>query len=847
MERRKLTKEDIDKVRDIEGFPIGTDEDIIALSDAPYYTACPNPFIEEFIKENGTSYDEETDDYHREPFAADVSEGKSDAIYNAHTYHTKVPYKAIVRYIMHYTDPGDIVLDGFCGTGMTGVAAQKCGNPDNELKYSIELNNNTVKWGARKAILNDLSPIAAYISYNYNKKHDVITFIQEAEEILNKCEKECGWMWETVSKSNLLGDSKVKVNYYAWTDVLICPHCGGEFKFYENGYDKDTDNVIKNFECPHCNASLKKTDCSKKKEQFYDEKLGKMTTIAKQVPVLVCYTENRRKKFKELDEFDNELLIKIENLEIPYWYPTDELVKGYNTEQPKKSHGLTNVHYFYSKRILYFLSKMYDEISKCKEKELLLIWFTSQIINISKLNRYRPKVSFPYNPLSGTLYVSSMICEANPFNAYKGKIKKMAEALSGINEGGVVISNCSTTNLYGVKNNSIDYIFTDPPFGANLNYSELSFLWESWLKVKTNNKCEAIMNTVQNKGLFEYQKLMEKCFREYYRVLKPKHWMTVEFHNSKNSVWNAIQEGLQKAGFIVADVRVLDKQLGTFKQTTSTSAVKQDLVISVYKPSLSVEKSIIEKAGTPDTAWNFISSHLEQLPVVVDKNGKIELLTERQSFLLFDRMVAYHIMKGIPVPIDSNDFYSGLDNRFIKRDGMYFLPDQINEYDTIRIKKEVDNIQLELFVTNEKSAIAWLYQQLDEHNEGPQPYSKLQPKFMKEVKTVDKFESIPELQILLEENFLQDNSGKWYIPDRTKEADIAKLREKNLWKEFEGYMGSKGKLKLFRSEAIRVGFARLWKDKNYQAIVNIAERLPDKTVQEDPNILMYYDISLSRV
>ena len=97
MEPRKLTKEDIDKVRNIEGFPIGTDEDIIALSDAPYYTACPNPFIEEFIKENGTPYDEATDDYHREPFAADVSEGKNDPIYTAHTYHTKVPHKAIMQ------------------------------------------------------------------------------------------------------------------------------------------------------------------------------------------------------------------------------------------------------------------------------------------------------------------------------------------------------------------------------------------------------------------------------------------------------------------------------------------------------------------------------------------------------------------------------------------------------------------------------------------------------------------------------------------------------------------------------------------------------------------------------
>ena len=103
MERRKLTSADIDKVRGIEGFPKGTDEDIIALSDAPFYTACPNPFIEEFISENGTPYDEATDDYRCEPFAADVSEGKNDPIYMAHSYHTKVPHKAIMKLLSHYT------------------------------------------------------------------------------------------------------------------------------------------------------------------------------------------------------------------------------------------------------------------------------------------------------------------------------------------------------------------------------------------------------------------------------------------------------------------------------------------------------------------------------------------------------------------------------------------------------------------------------------------------------------------------------------------------------------------------------------------------------------------------
>ena len=118
---------------------------------------------------------------------------------------------------------------------------------------------------------------------------------------------------------------------------------------------------------------------------------------------------------------------------------------------------------------------------------------------------------------------------------------------------------------------------------------------------------------------------------------------------------------------------------------------------------------------------------------------------------------------------------------------------------------------------------------------------------MMAVKAVERYEAIPELSVLLEENFLQNQNGCWYVPDVTKEADVAKLREKKLWKEFEGYLNTKGKLKLFRSEAIRVGFSRLWKDKKYQTIVDVANRLPEQTIQEDPNLLMYYDISLSRV
>ena len=843
----KLTKEDIDKVRHIEGFPIARDEDIIALSHPPYYTACPNPFIEDFIKKHGKPYDEATDGYHREPFAADVSEGKNDSIYNAHSYHTKVPYKAIMRYILHYTEPGDIVFDGFCGTGMTGVAAQMCENPELEFKAKIEAEMPYVKWGARKAILNDLSPAAAFIAYNYNTPVDVAEFEKEARRILAECEKECGWMYETRhtadGKLQYRIDGKPiigRINYTVWSDVFICPTCSNEVVFWDAAVDKEKGKVNSIFFCPYCRSELTKRNCVRAQETHFDTRLNKFVTMIKQVPVLINYSVGKKRYEKTPDEYDLTLIDRINNMEIPYWYPIDRMCEGRESRRNDR-YGITHVHQFYTKRCLAYLSCMYNKIIHSR-LPLLRIWFTSQLVNISKLNRYRPQVSFPYNPLSGTLYLSSMISESTPRIAYEGKIKKLYAALSKNNIAISGISTNSTTQVIA-PNDSIDYIFTDPPFGGNLNYSELSFIWEAWLKVFTNQKTEAIINAVQGKGLLEYQSLMTQCFSECYRILKPGRWMTVEFHNSQNSVWNAIQESLQRSGFIIADVRTLDKQQGSFKQVTTTSAVKQDLVISAYKPKESFKREFISNAGSEETAWSFVRQHLEKLPVVVIKNGKIELIAERQAFLLYDRMVAYHIMNGIAVPLDATDFYKGLDERFLKRDGMYFLADQVNEYDTARIVNDVEPIQFELFVTNEKSAIAWLYQQL----ETPQTYAELQPKFMQEIKAWDKFEVRPELAVLLEENFLQDDKGRWYIPDITKAADVAKLREKKLLKEFEGYVATKGKLKLFRTEAIRVGFAKLWADKNYKLIVETAERLPESVIQEDDKLLMYYDISLGRV
>lgn len=853
----KLTKADIDKVRHIEGFPIAKDEDIIALSRPPYYTACPNPFIEDFIRENGTPYDEAADDYHREPFAADVSEGKNDPIYNAHSYHTKVPYKAIMRYILHYTKPGDIVFDGFCGTGMTGVAAQMCGSSSQELRMQMThlVGEDTTVWGCRKAILSDLSPVASFIAHNYNASYDIDSFVDEATNLCHQCKKEFGWMFETphvdekgspfmgIEGKPIMGE----INYIVWSDILVCPSCSSEMVFWDVAVDAEHGKVNDVFECPVCHSRITKKDCERSYETKWDDVLGTAITIAKQAPVQVNYTYGKRRYEKRPDKFDLTRLERIENTPIPYWVPSDRMIEGGETRRNDRF-GITHMHHFFTRANLIVLSYIaahaHNNQVLCIITDILPRASKMHKIAVSRLNTNLSKTA---GVLSGTLYIPSNSIAYSALYMIESRIADVSNAMRQISDHSpVLVTNQSVTDMRNMPSDCIDYIFTDPPFGSNLNYSELNSLSEGWLRIMTNIRSEAIINKDQKKSFSDYSKLMSEAFLQFYRILKPGRWITVEFHNSQNAVWNAIQDALQQAGFVVADIRTLDKKQTSFKQANLQNAVKQDLVISAYKPKESFVREFQHHAGDPEMVWKFVRQHLSNVPVVADGNrdGKLDIIAERQDYLLFDRMVAYHIMNGIPVPMDAHTFYDGLRQRFLQRDGMFFLPDQVNEYDEKRAHMELDTQQLSFVVTDEKNAIAWLNYIL---GDGAKTYQEIQPLYLQELHQ-SKQEKMPELLDMLRENFVQDDKGAWYVPDLSNAADLAKVRRKALLKEFyDSCVPGKGKLKVFRMEAIRAGFDECWKTRDFKTIVAVGERLPESVLQEDPALLMYYDNACSRV
>jgi len=247
-------------------------------------------------------------------------------------------------------------------------------------------------------------------------------------------------------------------------------------------------------------------------------------------------------------------------------------------------------------------------------------------------------------------------------------------------------------------------------------------------------------------------------------------------------------------------------------------------------------------------------------------------------------MVAFHIQRGVAVPLSASDFYEGLRKRFVEREGMFFLPEQAAEYDRRRMNVK-EMIQQKLFVIEENSAIQWLKQQLLKK---PQTFQEIHPQFLKEIGGWSKNEKPIELREILDENFLRYESGhipssivswmkkgselreliqkeiasgssreeeglfhttnpillkkakdRYYVPDPRRAHDLERLREKSLMKEFDVIASSKGKIKQFRMEACRLGFKKLWHEGDYRSIVDIAKKLPTSIVEEDRHLLMY--------
>ena len=416
---REQLRAKLPELRSIEGFPIGSDDDIVNLSDPPYYTACPNPWLNDFIAEweqEKLQLEAEGKRHPNvvvnEPYAADNNDIKNDSVYRSLFYHTKVPQSIVIRYLLHYTQPGDIVFDGFAGSGMTGLACQSCKGDNAEIiERGGSINSN---WGQRHGICVDLSPFACSLAYNINTPSSLKLVKDEATQILNEMLDEFGWLYKTKHSSNQYGT----INCVVYSDIILCPNCGTELNLWEGVVDKKEKVLRDYFDCPHCGFqnTLKKNDLAF--ESKYDASIGTSNRFKKSVPVTIAYTFEGKRYEKAPDDEDLALLQKIENYEIPFWFPTNRLPEGSETRRNDK-YGITHVRHFYSKRNLIALSAFLDKISNSPIFGQLRYLFTGMIMRSALVNKVHftkylnGGTDWDAGYLKGTLYVPPFMVESS--------------------------------------------------------------------------------------------------------------------------------------------------------------------------------------------------------------------------------------------------------------------------------------------------------------------------------------------------------------------------------------------------------------------------------------------------
>lgn len=838
--------------------------------------------LRDFVAMHARRYDPTTDSSDRPPFAADIKEGKNDPIYNAHSYHTKVPPRGIIPYILHYTEPGDLILDPFCGSGMTGVAAQMCANPPADiLEQFPELKERV---GPRSCILNDLSPAACHIAYNYNTPVDVDALRCEFERIKAAVKEEFDWLYGTehyepavgafdpsepdvlsrlknapggTSSRMLLGDeernwelltkaevelrlgypvtelprggdwgdldvSKVKrwicipatIQYTIWSDVYRCEGfvtieeptgristrgknvgkpiirkkrvtrgCGHEIVLWDVAVDDPAGQVRDEFQCPSCSQKWTKYDLP----------------YVRAVPVFVAIDScspsgTEQRYYRRISHDELKKLARLEDEQIRDWYPDEEIYPYRELmSMGVTKHGVARISDFYTRRNLRALARLWTMISTSNLVTPLRFLITSTFGHIERTTRYKFRRG-GNSSLTGLLYIGSITVEDNIMRQLETKIRQICQGLGQLNGVRGSTSPCcyvskgSAETLGGIPDNSVDYIFTDPPFGGNIFYSDASMLYEAWLREFTDQTQELVYHRRskqqrQRDGyvfttLDDYAQGMARAFSKMFKVLKPGRWATVEFNNSDGAVFEVIKGAVRTAGFEIVNMLLLDKEQKTFKQLQGAEGIQdvvdKDVLFNLHKPS-----TVRTEVQTSDHDFerqvaDAVRQHLETLPGRIASDPAKYNDEHRTTATINSMLMNTLIPHGVSVERLNLPFIERICARYFRKVGQrwYLRGEAVGGNGAEGLFAE------EILIVGEVTAIAWLRQKLRVR---PMLIGELKPLWMRATGLLPaEVSQAMILEDLLSENFWRDpDTNRWREPteeERGRMNDDRSLR-----------------------------------------------------------------------
>ncbi|OBX33911.1 DNA methylase [Halomonas elongata] len=574
---------------------------------------------------------------------------RTGPLYGAFPYPTKISPEAIALYIAAHTKPGDTVFDGFAGSGTTGLAALLCETPSDELRAEAERLGLQVEWGARNAVLYELGALGSFVGKTLTNPPDPRSFREAADRILRDVECDTSWMYEAIDPEGRKG----AIRHAVWSDILQCPACQREVTLWDSCVSLAPARIASVFQCPHCSYEASFGDVERLIKTAADDVTGVKTERRARKIVRVYGVTGKTRWSRSPTNADLALLDRIAQEPIPNCVPNVRIPWG-DLYRRGYHQGITHLHHFYTRRNLIVFSRLWELAGTYEGslRDALRFWLLSYnashaTIMTRVVAKSDQKDLVVTSAQPGVLYVSGLPVEKNLFAGLQRKLKTIAEAFSVIHGRAGKIEVCQNSSCaVDLPDGSIDYVFTDPPFGGNIPYAEISFINEAWLGNFTDRTDEIIVSNSQQKAIAEYQELLTKALSEVRRILKPEGQATLVFHSASADVWNSLQAAYTDAGLNVECAGVLDKTQGSFKQVTTSGAVRGD-------PVLLLGKNPETEEAIPECIWT-IAEQLSQASLVLDPS-------EQTPQRLYSRLVSHLLANRQKVSLDADDFYRWLD------------------------------------------------------------------------------------------------------------------------------------------------------------------------------------------
>lgn len=358
------------------------------------------------------------------------------------------------------------------------------------------------------------------------------------------------------------------------------------------------------------------------------------------LPLQFTFKDGRKTSVKDIPEdiakdfCDYERAYIVED-----WYPTVMLIENSRiSARPNMKVGD-----LFTKRTLACHARLLSLIEKHTtgaNKDLFLMAFTANLANCSKLvPPIKTRGTLAQGAWMTGFYIGETYIENNVLHYFENRIKKAIKgkedflsALLGDLLTGQIRSTYNITDFDAkdlkIPDNSVDYVFTDPPYGDSVPYFEQSIIWNSWLQLSPNYQEEIVISdsNQRHKDITSFENDINAAFSEIRRILKDNKHFSLTFHSLSGLEWKAVSNACVINNFNVVDYEWLEQKTYPPRQLNRIKSIKGDVLVTFRKNPAPVHLQICNEDQFTNIVRGFITRTIED--GTTDTNGIMMAIME---------------------------------------------------------------------------------------------------------------------------------------------------------------------------------------------------------------------------